>query len=213
MPPEAGIAPRAFPAGVRVSRETSGRLAVYAALLRKWAPALNLVAPSTLDSVWERHFADSAQLPGLAPAGWRSWLDMGSGAGFPGLVVAVLADAGGGRRVTLVESDQRKCAFLQEVARAVAAPVEIVQGRVEAMPEARFDVVSARALAPLDRLLAYAEPRVGAASTCLFLKGASHAREVAAARRRWRFDLEVIPSRTGSDGVVLRIGGLARDRA
>jgi 16S rRNA (guanine527-N7)-methyltransferase len=312
--------PDDFAAAFDVSRETIDRLATYEALLRQWQKAVNLVAPSTLDAVWHRHFADSAQLLPLAPD-TRTWVDLGSGAGFPGLVVAILlaergipaasvvstapaarsllpsgrrcpvvsktrlrhegADEGaftreegsppspvrpnnlqplpggmspdrpskaaavshgltsslpGGEgvrdrsarqthfgdsvasrpRVTLIESNARKCAFLREVVRqtgiSVGVTVDILSIRIETaatQPNLRApDVVSARALAPLDKLLALAAPLFTSSTVGLFLKGRDVAAELKAAESLWNFNVEMVPSRTERDGRIVVVRNL-----
>ena len=166
--------PAEFAAQFGVSRETLGRLEVYAAELVKWQKTINLVAPSTLPDVWHRHFADSAQLVALAPVAGSvtspnsdavvplTWIDLGSGAGFPGLVAAIMLAPTGRWRVTLVESDSRKAAFLRHVARTVGVPVDNLCERAERAATranlAYASVISARALAPLTQLLAWALP-------------------------------------------------------
>jgi 16S rRNA (guanine527-N7)-methyltransferase len=237
--------PADFAAAFDVSRETIERLEVYAALLRQWQKAVNLVAPSTLDAVWHRHFADSAQIVRLAPPSARSWVDLGSGAGFPGLVVAILltdrdspppgGEGVGGTqvagvlrspppqpsptrgegeipRVTLIESDARKCAFLREVARKTGITVEILSTRIELAPtQAKLDspeVVSARALAPLDRLLGLAAPLFTPATVGVFLKGRDAAAEVETAAKAWTFAVEMIHSITEATGRVVVIRDL-----
>ncbi|MGF1650470.1 MAG: 16S rRNA (guanine(527)-N(7))-methyltransferase RsmG [Hyphomicrobiaceae bacterium] len=199
-----------------VSRETFEKLDTYVRLLRLWQKTINLVAPGTLDDVWHRHFADSAQLHALVPTTARTLADLGSGAGFPGLVLAILASGarettpGHALSVTLIEADQRKCAFLREVARAVDIPVDILSTRIETsasvLLERGVDVVTARALAPLDRLCSLAAPLMSASGVCLFLKGRAAAGELAAARASWAFDAELIESMTDPEGriVVLR---------
>ena len=194
-----------------VSRETIQRLEGYAALLRKWTPAINLVAASTLDDLWSRHMADSAQLLDLAPEGARLWVDMGSGGGFPGLVVAILAaERRPSLKVALIESDLRKATFLRTVAREVGVTVDVHAHRIEEVAPMGADVVSARALAPLARLLPLAERHLAAGGTALFQKGASHASEVAEALAHWRFTVQNHPSQTDPQAVVLRIGEIAR---
>lgn len=189
-----------------VSRETLSRLETYAALLQQWQTIKNLVAPGTLDVLWQRHIADSLQLVALAPDA-KAWLDLGSGAGFPGMVVAIaLADVPG-VKVHLVESNARKCAFLGEVARKTRAPVEIHGDRIELLVEKRriesVDVVTARALAPLAKLLGFAHPFMSACTRCLFLKGRDVDREIEEARRHWQFDVRLVPSRTDAEGRVV----------
>jgi 16S rRNA (guanine527-N7)-methyltransferase len=191
--------------------ETIERLVALVALLRRWQAAKNLVGPRTLDEVWARHVADSWQLAGLAPLD-ATWADLGSGAGFPGLVIAAAMRQGGAGHVHLIESNGRKCAFLREAARMLALPATVHDGRAEAvlpgLPGVR--VVTARALAPLVDLLALAAPVVEKGGLGLFPKGREAQRELTEAARRWTFTADSIPSRTDSSGVILRIAGVAR---
>jgi 16S rRNA (guanine527-N7)-methyltransferase len=156
-----------------LSPETEARFAIYEALLRKWQKVINLVADSTLPQLWTRHFADCLQVQAAAPEA-RIWADLGSGAGFPGLVTAIkLADVAGAK-VHLIESDQRKCAFLREVSRETQAPAEVHQGRIEdVLPKlgGPIEAVSARALAALPALLDYAGDLIEKGAVGLFLKG------------------------------------------
>lgn len=197
-----------------VSRETLERLNLYESALKRWQPAVNLVAPATLPQIWRRHFADSAQLAALVPAQAQSLVDLGSGAGFPGLVLAILLGGKRLKRVVLVESDQRKAAFLREVARQTGTDVEVVSARIEAPgTRARIgtaDVVCARALAALDALLELAFPLFGPNSIGLFLKGKDAAAEVEAARVRWQLDVALTPSMTDERGSIVAVRGLAR---
>ncbi len=150
-----------------VSRETLARLEAYADLLTRWSARINLVGRDTLADLWRRHFLDSAQLRPFVPDGAQSLIDLGSGAGFPGLVLAILGVPG----VELVEADSRKAAFLREAARVTEANVTIRPCRIAAVPAHPVDVVTARALAPLDRLLDLAQPFLGPDTMCLFPKG------------------------------------------
>lgn len=194
-----------------VSRETLNRLDRYDALLRKWNPAINLVSRATLDDAWRRHFADSAQVLAVAPHPGNDWVDLGSGGGFPGLVVAILArELRPGLRVTLVESDRRKAAFLAEVARATGTDVAIRAERAETLEPLGADILSARALAPLGALLALAERHLKPGGTGLFLKGAQVDEEIAAALESFRFTLQKFPSRTDPNAVVLSVGDIER---
>lgn len=201
----------AFARAFGVSRETLDRLATYEAVLRQWQTTINLVAPSTIDDVWHRHFADSAQLLSFASAGARRWLDLGSGAGFPGLVVAIVA--GAAADVTLVESDIRKSAFLREVARRTGVAVDIRTERIEkASTQTKlgpFDVVTARALAPVGRLLGLAYPFFSSGTKGLFLKGREARREIEEARAAWSFTCREHPSLTDAEGRVVVIENLA----
>ena len=191
------------------------RLAAYVGLVRKWQPVKNLVAPSTLPDIWQRHVADGAQAFAALPSA-RRWLDIGSGAGFPGLVTAILlADVEGGS-VTLVESNGRKAAFLQAVARELKLPAKIVSDRIESLPERlspienRFDAVSARALASLDRLLEYAEPWLSAGATGVFHKGQDFAAEHRQAALSWSFDLVERKSRIEADSRIILVDHVRR---
>ena len=201
-----------FAAAFGVSRETVDRLDVYAALLSKWQRTINLVAPKTLTEVWHRHFADSAQLMALAPAKQPlHWLDLGSGAGFPGLVIGIMLAERGGDRLTLIESDTRKAAFLREVVRATGIgarlTVDIVAERIESAANhtrvEAVDVVSARALAPLPKLIGLAHAFMGPESVGLLLKGRELAVELAEAERMFAFEHQVLASRTDPSGQVL----------
>ena len=202
-----GVARESFERLTGVSRETLGRFESYAALLRKWNPAINLVAPSTLSELWSRHFLDSAAVLRLAPIGARRWLDLGSGGGFPGAVVALLAaEARPDLSVTCVESDQRKATFLRSVSRETGAPFAVEDKRIEHLPPQAADVISARALAPLGRLLDMAVPHLAPGGICLFQKGARHAAEVEEALEHWSFTLETYPSETDPESAILKIG-------
>jgi 16S rRNA (guanine527-N7)-methyltransferase len=189
-----------------VSRETLARLEAYAALLEAWSRRINLVGRATLADPWRRHILDSAQLRPLVPAIARSLVDLGSGAGFPGLVLAILGVPG----VELVEADSRKCAFLVEAARITGARVMVRQMRIEALAARPFDVVTARALAPLDRLIGLARPLLAADGLCLFLKGANAAAELTLARRGWKMTAAASPSRSDPRGVVLQLREVVR---
>lgn len=207
----------AFESAFGVSRETIERLEIYAALLTKWQRTINLVAPKTLAEVWHRHFADSAQLLALAPRRRPlHWVDLGSGAGFPGLVIGVLLAEGEGCRLTLVESDTRKAAFLREVVRSTGIgarlAVDIVAGRIESPANQTrvgiADVVSARALAPLVRLLGLAKPFMGPDSIGLFLKGRELMSETSEAEAVFSFAPQIVPSRTDGSGRILIVRDL-----
>lgn len=224
QPPRAPGTPRApdlkseirgpidFESAFSVSRETLDRLKIYESLLQRWQKTINLVAPSTLHQIWGRHFADSAQILALPPPEAKTWVDLGTGAGFPGLVVATLLAPKGQTNVTLVESDSRKAAFLREAAREMAVPVDILPLRIEAAATrvnlCRAGVISARALAPLPRLLALAHPFCGPQTVCLFLKGRETSRELQAAENEWIFESELVPSLTDPEGRVVIVRNL-----
>lgn len=204
-------AAQAFAARFDVSRETLDRLTLYHDLLAKWGQRINLVSRATLDDVWSRHFHDSAQLLDLAPDHARLWADLGSGAGFPGLVVAILAaESRPELRVRLIESDQRKAAFLRAVCRETGIVADIVADRIESAEPCGADVVSARALAPLADLLGMAERHLASGGVCLFPKGARYRDEVAEALETWTFRCEEYRSETDAEAVILKIGGIGR---
>jgi 16S rRNA (guanine527-N7)-methyltransferase len=193
-----------------VSRETAERLSAYVALLKKWQPAENLISPKTLPEVWRRHVADCAQLVKLFPLDTR-WLDLGAGAGLPGMVVAILLGDRG--HVHLVESNRRKCAFLRAAARETGAPATVHEGRIEevlATWTEPVDRVTARALAPLTDLLRLASAVMEKGTPAAFMKGQEWESEVAEARPGWRFDLTKYDSQTGEGGVILNVGALKR---
>ncbi|QYX56996.1 16S rRNA (guanine(527)-N(7))-methyltransferase RsmG [Roseovarius sp. SCSIO 43702] len=194
-----------------ISGDTKEKLAVYAELLRKWNPKINLVSKDTLQSIEDRHFKDSAQLFHLDGRQSGRWVDLGSGGGFPGMIIAILAsELDRDRKVTLVESDSRKCAFLRTVSRETSTPVEILNDRVENVPELDAATLSARALAPLDRLLNHCERHLCPSGTALFPKGAEWEKELNAARVKWRFDCEAIRSATNANARILKISGVSR---
>jgi 16S rRNA (guanine527-N7)-methyltransferase len=208
--PEAAVAPltaEGFREATGVSRETLAHLERYVALLRKWQPAINLVGTRTLADVWRRHMLDSAQLAKLASGG--RWIDLGSGAGFPGMVLAIM----GVGAVHLAESDQRKAAFLSTVAHETGAKAVIRMGRIEAMRPEIFEVVTARAVAPLADLLRLAQHFVGENTVCLFPKGQDIDAELTEAAKCWKFDHELVPSRTDPRGSIAIVRGAYRERA
>ncbi len=175
-----------------VSRETVDKLKIYESVLRKWQRAVNLVAPKSLPNIWHRHFADSLQISGLVPDTAQTLVDLGSGGGFPGLVLAAHYSAAGGPTVTLVESDQRKAAFLREAARAMEISVEILSTRIENGANLAaltgVSVVTARALARLPSLFDLVQPFISDETVCIFMKGRDAAREIAEARQDWSFE-------------------------
>jgi 16S rRNA (guanine527-N7)-methyltransferase len=194
-----------------VSRETLEKLEHYAALLKKWNPRINLVAKSTLDDLWTRHIVDSAQLNQMAPHPVRHWVDLGSGGGFPGLVIAIMAlETGSPTNVTLVESDARKSAFLRTVIRETGAKASVITDRVEEIAPLFADVISARALADLPTLLGFVERHLAPSGVALFLKGQAWEKELSAAQEAWKFDHQVAKSITEEGPVILRISGVSR---
>jgi 16S rRNA (guanine527-N7)-methyltransferase len=201
------LGPEGFAEIIPVSRETLARLEAYAALLTQWSARINLVGRDTIADLWRRHMLDSAQLRAFVPNRARSMIDLGSGAGFPGLVLAILGVPG----VELVEADSRKCAFLREAVRITEAPVTIRPCRVAAVPRHSVGVVTARALAPLDRLLDLAQPFLGPDTVCLFPKGERAGEELTSARIRWTMTVALHNSIADPRGVVLRLHQVVRE--
>ena len=191
--------------GAPVSRETAEQLDLLVATLERWQKAINLVGRTTLDEVWVRHVLDSAQVVPLIPSDARALADLGSGGGFPGLVIAALRPD---LQVTLIESDARKSAFLGEAGRRMSLKNQpkIVVSRIEKATPTAADVVTARALAPLSQLLEWAHPHRTAPAICLFHKGKGWQAEVAEAKKDWDFPCQTFPSVTDRDAVLLRIG-------
>ncbi len=194
-----------------VSRETMERLDEYEALLKKWNPKINLVSRSTLDEVWHRHFSDSAQLYPYIDEDAKNWLDFGSGAGFPALVLAVVArETRPDLQFTLVESDHRKAAFLLAVSTALGLNTKLITERIESLPSQSADIISARAVASLTQLMDWAAPHAHESTVLLFPKGNSYESELTAARKHWHIGVEITPSLTDSGSVILRIEDFKR---
>ncbi|MEK0085445.1 16S rRNA (guanine(527)-N(7))-methyltransferase RsmG [Benzoatithermus flavus] len=189
-----------------VSRETLDRLQTYLDLLVRWQKAINLVGPATLADPWRRHVLDSGQLRRSWPKDARRLVDLGSGAGLPGLVLAIL----GVPEVHLIESDRRKAAFLREAARACGAAVTVHAARIEEVPPLMADVVTARALAPLTDLLGLAERHLQPRGVCLFLKGRTVETELTSARESWTMCLHREASLSDSESQVLIISEIRR---
>ncbi len=201
----ASMTPEEFKRLTNVSRETLVRLNEYADILCHWQKTVNLVGRITLTDIWRRHMLDCAQLVPLVPEKAHEIIDMGSGGGFPGLVLAIMLD----RPVHLVEATAKKAAFLREAARVTGARVTVHNCRIEDLAPWPVDIITARALAPLEKLLSYAAPFLTPCDArrpiCLFLKGARAEQEMTAARKGWNMTVEQFPSMTGPEGVVLRI--------
>lgn len=190
-----------------VSRETFDKLRIYHELLAKWNKSINLVSRSTLTSAPVRHFADSLQLWPLRGE-YKTWVDIGSGAGFPGMVLAIASEGLG--NFHFVESDARKCAFIRNVSRETNTPVTLHTIRIEDYDGPKADVVSARALASVNQLFTYTENILQPQAICLYLKGQNCDSELAEASRSWTYEAEKFASQTDENGTVLRIRDIAR---
>jgi len=200
------LSPEAFRLRTGVSRETLARLQIYAELLTRWQRRINLVGNSTLPDLWRRHMLDSAQLLPLIPKEAKVLVDLGSGAGFPGLVLAIL----GVPEVHLIESDARKAAFLREVSRETSAGATVHATRIEAASAPRADVVTARALAPLRTLFEFAARFADERTVLLFPKGQDVGRELTGTPRETKMQIDAVPSISDDSGTILRITGLMR---
>lgn len=187
-----------FASVLDVSRETLERLEVFETMLGHWQKTINLVSARSLDDVWRRHFLDSGQLCRLMP-GAKTVVDIGSGGGFPGLVVALIS----GVHVTLIEADNRKAAFLREVSRATSSDTEVIAGRAESVPAKPAEAVTIRAVAPLTKLLSLAEPWMQPGGQCYFLKGGMIENELTDASRLWDINYNLIPSLSDPTGAIL----------
>ncbi len=198
------------PESLNVSRETLDRLTVFADLLKKWNPKINLVSRGTIEDMWVRHIQDSAQIFHLQQSA-TSWVDLGSGGGLPGLVVAILVqEKNPDLHITMIESDQRKCAFLRTVSRELSLKTSIIAERIEAASGQDAAILSARALAPLDVLLGFVDRHMAKDGTALLPKGAQWKKEVDNAQIHWRFDYEAITSVTEEKAVILKVKGVER---
>ncbi len=196
----------AFLADHNVSRETLDRLDAFVATLDDWRSRSNLIGPKEWPQIWTRHIGDSFQMLAHVPETARV-VDLGSGAGFPGLVIAAARPRD---HVTLIESVGKKCAFLRAAIAAADLPASVHQGRVETAPVSRADVVTARAFAPLDTLLDYAWPWLKTGAIGIFPKGERWKEELTNAQKRWSLAPEAIPSRSGGSGVILIVRELVR---
>lgn len=194
-----------------VSRETIDRLQHFSDLVLRWTPTINLISSASASEIWQRHILDSAQLFPLAPPSFAHWADLGSGGGFPGIVVAILAqEASPNARFSLVESDQRKATFLRSASRELDLGVSVLSERIESLPPLAADVLSARALGSLSDLIGFAVRHLTVAGVALFPKGATVDDEIAQARRSWRFDLLKNRSITNEDAAILRVERMNR---
>jgi 16S rRNA (guanine527-N7)-methyltransferase len=204
-------ADRKVNSGSYVSRETKDQLRTYSASIKIWTSKINLIArkDATDDAIWQRHIVDSLQLLPLIPANLTRVTDLGSGAGLPGMVIAIERPD---LHVTMIEADRRKAAFLQTMVATLGLNATVLPERIEAARPAPAGLITARALAPLPALLAYAYPLLTDGGTCLFLKGRSVEPEISAAASNWTLRLERFPSQTDADAVILRISELRRAR-
>ncbi len=189
-----------------VNDKNLDRLKIYAEVLRKWQRRINLVSNSTLDDLWCRHMLDSAQIVDHLKPNDKTILDLGSGAGFPGMVIAILTPAS----VHLVESNSRKCTFLREVARETDTKITIHDSRIESLKPFPVDIVTARALAPVGELIAYSAPFLAENGHCLFLKGQKKDQELTDSRKKWNMIVTETKSLSDSSGVLLNIEGISR---
>ncbi len=197
-----------------VSRETLHGLELYCEELLRWNSKINLVARSTESGVWDRHVVDSMQVYDLMPTKAVRWVDLGAGAGLPGLIVAILAkELDPDLEVVLVESDKRKSAFLAHVVRLLNLSATICSNRIDMLSPQAADVISARALAPLPKLLEFSHRHAGSDCVCLFHKGANVQSEIDLAKADWQFTHKEYKSKTDPSGVILRIEGLTRAAA
>lgn len=194
-----------------VSRETFDKLKLYQQLLNEWQQKFNLVSKSTLENSWQRHFEDSAQLFKFIPLGAKLLYDFGSGAGFPGMVLAIMAsEKTPYLKVRLVESIGKKTLYLKEVGQKTHTDVEILNQRIENLKPQKADVITSRALTALKDLLAYAYPFCQSETLCIFPKGRRYSEELQEARRFWKFDCRIEDSETDTDGKILLITNLSK---
>ncbi len=193
-------------AGIDVSRETEAKLQAFADLVTRWTSSINLVSRSSIAEIWDRHIIDSAQLYDLAPEGWQTWADIGSGGGFPGIVIAIIAtERHPTGHVTLIESDQRKSAFLRTAIRELSVQATVVASRVESIPPLAANVLSARALGSLSDLLPIARRHLAPSGQAIFPKGRKADEEILAAQAAWHFEIDSHPSRTDPEAQILTI--------
>lgn len=196
------------PLELDVSRETLAKLERFSEMAVQWTKKINLISPATIPDIWSRHIVDSAQIFPMVQTSWTRWVDLGSGGGFPGIVVSILADAN--QTVTLIESDTRKSVFLRAAIRELDLNATVRNERVEHCHDLRADIVSARALAPLSSLFSLTDPIRRTGGVSLFLKGRNYLSEIDEARKLWDFDCETLQSRTDDHARILKIGKVTR---
>jgi 16S rRNA (guanine527-N7)-methyltransferase len=206
---DAVFGPDAFQAHTGATEAQMADVEAYRALLAEWSAKMNLVGPSAMESFWLRHAWDSAQLLSIAPER-RVWADIGAGAGFPGLILGIFSKETPGAHVHLIESMAKKCRFLTAAAEALALPVTVHNARAEDLRLTGVEVVTARACAPVDRLLGYAAPLFRQGAIGLFLKGQGVDAEIAEAHKSWRFRADLIPSRSSAEGRIVKVEAISR---
>jgi 16S rRNA (guanine(527)-N(7))-methyltransferase GidB len=196
--------------GLNVSRETTDLLTQFSELVERWTARINLISKASVDGIWERHVADSAQLFELAPE-FEHWVDLGSGGGFPGIVIAIIAkEARPEARITLVESDLRKATFLRTAIRELGLNAKVIADRIEKLPPLGADVLSARALADLTALLKFTDLHLAKSGTAIFPKGQNWRKEDEAARQLWSYTLDPVKSKTSAEAAILLIKDVSR---
>ncbi len=191
---------------IDVPRETWGRFCLYVDILKKWQMKINLISPKTIPDIWERHILDSAQLFKYIESKNSKITDLGSGAGFPALVLAIM----GTDNITMIEADRKKCAFLREIIRKTNTKAKIINSRIENYSLQDADIVTARALSSLDSLLKYSYPILKKGGFCLFQKGKNFQKEVKEAKKNWNFQLEAVNSITDADARILKISNIVK---
>ncbi len=203
---------KTFTTQINISEGAFGRLESFQELLQKWQRRMNLIAPGTVGEIWSRHILDSAQLLKYIPTERATTIaDIGSGAGFPGMVLAICMKDRGAGRVTLIESDRKKCEFLKEAARVTDVDIDIHNARAEDMASgAAFDVITSRATARLSLLFEWATPLMRGGSFCLFHKGENWVTEINEAKLHWSFDVENLPSLSSATGCIIKATNLSR---
>ena len=204
------MTPKEFQAAVQISDEALERFVLYANLLRRWQKKINLIGPATISNLWSRHFLDSTQLFPLIPPDAKTLIDIGSGAGFPGLVLAMLLEDQDRPIINLVEAKHRKAQFLVEASRITGARAIIHSRRIESLHELKADVITARACAPLKKLFGYAHPVLVSRGTCLFLKGQNFQEELTESEKTWKMKVMMTRSLTNDSGVILTVKNLFR---
>ncbi len=196
-----------------VSRETSTILSGFEQLVSKWTKHINLIAPNSLHEIRERHTVDSAQLFQFAPKSTKHWVDLGSGGGFPGIVLAAIAkDQSPKTRFTLVESDQRKSTFLRAAIREFDLNATVISERIEEATPQHADVITARALSPLTQLLGQTMRHIAPTGRAIIPKGRNYNEEINDARKKWSFELTEVPSITATDARILIVEDIKRER-